>query len=215
METTPILLAEADPDILSALDRPLCEAIPRIDLHVSRSVDEAAHKLQKFHFNTIITSTPFLLAHNHQLLHTKRALQSLTPLIVTVGGSDRTQAHEILESGTFTILTRPIDPSEAVKAVRLALWQNRLLRLIASREKALSTFRKHLEAFPNDWKSEEIFMRTLSIMEKTFLAFGTSIQRIEETHDKFLYDVAVSVDLHSRQRALERLFKSASTERMN
>ena len=212
METIPILLAEADSKVLCALDRPLRESIPGIDLHISNSVDEAAHQLQKFRYDTIITNTLFLLEHCHRLLHTKRALQSLTPLILTLGESDQKQTHKVWQTASFSLLTKPIDSSEAVKAVRLALWQNRLLRLIASREKALSTFREHIRAFPDDWKSEAIFAATVSAMEKTFTALGVSIQRIEEAHDQCLYDLAASVEARSRQRALDRLVQSSGTE---
>jgi len=115
-----------------------------------------------------------------------------------------------LQTGSFSVLTKPIDAGEAVKSVRLALWQNRLLKLIASREKALAAFREHIKKFPEDWKGEELFARSLALMERTLTALGTSLQRMEETHDPYLFDIAVSIDLRSRQRALDRLFRLAS-----
>jgi len=44
-------------------------------------------------------------------------------------------------------------------------------------------------------------------MEETLLAMQSSMQWLEESHDKLLYDIAVSVETRARQRALDRLFK--------
>ena len=206
MPTGSILLAETDPRALAKLPALLAERLPKVQLEICKSVDEAARSLRRSKFDTVITSTPFLWAQESRLLK-DLTLQKLVPLVLTVDQAERSRAQASLLTRGFDLITKPIQPDQAVKTLRLALWQNRLLKLLASRERVVSAFEKHIQAFPQDLKIENVIRNTLSAIDETLVAVRGSNQRLEESLDAQLYDLAVAVELRAREQALNRLLQ--------
>lgn len=178
MPTGSILLAEADPRALTTLPALLAERLPNIQLEICKTVDDAVRKLRRSKVDTVITSTPFLWAQE-SLLKDLHTLHRLVPLVLTADRSDRIRAQASLRTRGFDLITKPIEPDEAVQTVRLALWQNRLLRLLASRERMVSAFEQHMRVFPHDLKGEKLIRTTLSTIDETLAVLHRSNQRLE------------------------------------
>lgn len=105
------------------------------------------------------------------------------------------------------MIVTPIHPTEAVETVRLALWQNWLLRLLASKDRSDTLFEEHMAAFPDDCKTEEHFVRHVEVLERTIDALQSRMCLLMDGDDEqVLFDIAASVMQCARQRALDRLF---------
>jgi hypothetical protein len=86
---------------------------------------------------------------------------------VTAGVEDRMLASKYLEKDAFDLIVKPIVAHEAAETVRLALWQNKLLQLLASRERARSRFQEHMKFFPHARQMEEEFASKNAVYEWT------------------------------------------------
>lgn len=205
MRSQSVLIAETDLRTLDSLPRILC-AIPHITIDTCRATDELCSKLDSASYNTVTLSASLL--QDYRALRRLRPL-TLTPLIVTVGQEDRTTARDLLERDAFGLIVKPIDPYEAAQTVRLALWQNKLLSLLSYKEHTSSWARRHLAAFPYDWKTEGQVGSVLATFERTLQAVLSSFRLLEAVEGKdegYLFDVAQSVEQFSKQQALDQLF---------
>jgi len=210
-----LLIADTDSATLDRLPHILCDRIPNLELHLCTSVNQAAQKLQLSHYDTIISSIPLLLAQDFVLLKRKLRLQPLAPLIVTAGQSDAQVAIQALQEGAFDLIAKPIQASEAAKSIRLALWHNGLLKLLASRDKDLLDFQQHMETYPHDQKKRERFRQHLTIFDRAFQAIETSLQRIEKLDYDLFFQMAACVEKHTNERALDRLLHMCSEETLH
>lgn len=115
-------------------------------------------------------------------------------------------AKTMLETDAFDVIVIPIHPTEAVQTVRLALWQNRLLRLLISTVRPVVLFQKHMATFPTDWKAEEYYARQMAALDGTIKTLECSIRLlINKEDEQALIDIAASVGQCAKQQALERL----------
>ena len=127
------------------------------------------------------------------------------PVVITAAASDNQAARQALEFGAFDLITRPVHPNEAVATIRLALWQDKLMAIIASKEKAIERYRQHFAVYPADKKMKETFRKSLFLVQKTISSsYPKTIQQIEETMMWFSH-LAGSVEKETRERALNRL----------
>ena len=207
MPTGSILFAEADPRALACLPTLFGERLPRVNLEICKTVDHAARQLRRSKFDTVVSSTPFLWAQDSRLLKDVHKLHTLVPLVLTVDRSDRIRAQTSFQTYGFDIITKPIESDAAVKTVRLALWQNRLLKLLTSRERIVSAFEQHMLAFPHHLKVEQLIRNALSTIDETLAAVHASKQRFEVSLDVPFYDLAVAVEARAREQALNRLLQ--------
>ena len=206
MYSDPILIAETDAIALHTLPRILSDGIPGITVDICSSVAEAARKMQRTKFGAVITSTPLVYAQEQLLVKRRKAAQILVPLIVTADRSDAELAAYALQNEAFDLIVKPIQPPDAVNTVRLAVWQNRLLKLLASKEKAVSLFQQHMDAYP-DQEPQHLFDEALLAVETTLKALDTSMQRIKQPDNDLLFQIALAVEEQAKQRALDRLFR--------
>lgn len=103
----------------------------------------------------------------YRVLRKKKANQLLVPLLMTVCQRDLTAAKSALEGDAFDLIVTPIVPTDATQTVRLALWQNKLLKLLTSQERVASQFQQHMEAFPSEPKAEEEVLRLFETIHET------------------------------------------------
>lgn len=205
MSVESILIAGTNPYILDTLPRVLASSLPHVSIDLCDSPGSFPDKLQKTSYDTIAISP--LLIPDYHLLRQKKPVQLLTPLLVIAGTEQSGLAQAVLEADAFDVIVTPIHPIEAVETVRLALWQNRLLRLLASKDRAATLFEEHMAAFPNDWKTEDYLVRHLNVLERTIEALQSSMRLVMNyDDDQILFDIAASVMQCARQRALDRLF---------
>jgi len=199
-----ILFAETDHRTLDILPRTLSDHIPHLTLDICTSTDELSRKLGESSYDAVAVDP--LLIQDYLFLRHKKARYSLAPLIIIAGQGDRILADKALARDAFDLIVKPLVPRQAAQTVKLALWHHGLLRLLASKERAASRFREHMEAFPHDLKAETEFMTKLSIYERTHQALTTSLQlllNIEE--ESTLFDMAASVESVARKQVLDRL----------
>ncbi len=143
-----------------------------------------------------------LLLQNYRLIKRTQPFQLLAPLLVTASAEQRPLTRVALKTQAFD----PIVPLEAAHTVRLALWQSRLLRLICSKDRAVSRFQEHMATFPYARQFEEEFRSKLSAYERTLEALRSSLRLLLNVEDEQgLFDLAAAVAGITRQRALAQL----------
>ncbi len=199
-----VLIAESDPRTIDLLPRILSENLPEVAVDVCTSSEDLRLNRNLSSYDTIAIS-PILLQGYH-LLKYKADRHLFVPLIVTASVEDRVLASKYLEKDAFDLIVKPIVPQEAIQTVSLALWQNKLLRLLASRERASSRFQEHMRLFPHARYMEEEFSTKMTAYERTIQAITTSLQHLLNSEEEgSLFDVAGCVENMTRKRALHRL----------
>jgi DNA-binding response OmpR family regulator len=182
-----------------------------VDFDVCASHRGAVGMLLAFPYQLVISGAHLTEMEDFLLLRRIQALDPFVPLVVTASGSERDSARRVLAKGAFDCISTPLDHEQAVRTIRLALWQNKLMDLIARKEKAMNQYRRHVAEYPYAMElMEESFIRALTVMDKTIYAIEHSIQRIEESSVCFA-DFASKVAFHARKGALERLDKLPSS----
>lgn len=141
------------------------------------------------------------------ILLQKQKRHPLVPLVLTAGHVDREAAHDaLLHREAFDIITKPVDLTEALASIRVALWQARFLRLLTQRERRVCQFQGHLRAYPEErdrggargWISKRVD-DTLALIWKCITV--VDLHRL----DALLIDLARSVEEWTYERALDRL----------
>ncbi len=82
-----------------------------------------------------------VLLQTYRFLKFQRSDQITVPLLITAGKQDRWSAQRMLQREAFDLIVKPLVPQQAAQTGRLALWQNKLLHLLASKERALARFK--------------------------------------------------------------------------
>ena len=199
-----VLIAEYDSLALEALAHTLGTSLPEVRFDVCASCDHALEKLIAIPYNLIISDVHLAEMDDFVLLKHSKVVQKSIPVVITAAASDKQAALQALGYGAFDLITRPVHPHQAVAAIRLALWQNKLLAIIASREKAIESYREHFAVYPADKKMKETFRKSLFLVQSTISAYPKTILQIEETMMCFNH-LAASVEKDARERALNRL----------
>jgi DNA-binding response OmpR family regulator len=205
MSLQAVFLAETDPRTLDLLPRILSEHLPSVDIDICTSGEALARKLSAASYDTVAIS-PGLL-REYRRLRPQKPYHLIAPILVTASQEERALASMALEEDAFDLIVKPIVPHEAVQSVRLALWQNRLLRLLASNERASARFREHMAAFPHARTAEAEFMSKRAAYERTYQALTSSMRlllNIEE--EQSVFDMAASVESLTKKQAIKRLF---------
>jgi DNA-binding NtrC family response regulator len=134
-----------------------------------------------------------------------QALETFVPVVVTADASGKESARRVLAEGAFDLISTPLDLEQAVRTIRLALWQSRLSGLLARKEKVVDKYRQHLADYPDAGeKMEESFMRALAAFEITISSVEQSILRMDES-DRCVSNLATQLVFLTKKRALERL----------
>jgi len=199
-----LLIAESNLSTFEPLIRTFRDEQLAIDFDVCTSHWNAVWKLLASPYQLIISGVHLAERHDFFLLKRAQALQTFVPFMVTASASQKEVACRVLKHGAFDLIPTPLDHEQTGNTIRLALWQNKLMELLARREKALEKYRRHLDAYPGTRRMDETFHNALSSIQRTVSCFEESIQAIEESM-KCLSDLARVVEQEVRARALERL----------
>ncbi len=200
-----VLLAETDRYTLNHLPRILSDRLPHVTIDICSSAEQLSRMLPHASYDTVAVCP--VLMQDYLALQHKISQHLLVPLIVTAGRDDLPMAKTALKDEAFDLITKPIVPDEATKTVRLALWHNQLLRLLASKERAVSRFHEHMKLFPHDVKMEQEFVGKMAAYERTIRAVSASMQRLlNAVEEESAFDIAVLLAHLTKQRALNRLF---------
>lgn len=199
-----ILIAENDTSTLEALTRVIDEGVLQTDFHVCTSFDGFMDKLLGPPYQLIISGVHLTAMNDFFPLRHNQVLQPNVPFVVSAGASERESARRALEYGAFDLIIRPFSAVQTMSTIRRALWQHKLLALIAGEEKALEKYRQHFAAYPGDKKTKETFRKALLAVQKTITSYERTIQRIEESRMCFLH-LAAGLEKEARERAWKRL----------
>lgn len=205
MLSRPVLIAATDLPTRDILPRILFDRIPQIVISTGTSAHELSDKLRDSAYGAVVIS-PNLL-REYALAKYCNGEQILTPVIVIASPRDRSVVYTALQEDAFDVIVTPINPQEAAHVVWCALWHNKLLRLLASRERGSARFQQHMASFPQAGKDQEEFASKLAAYEKLLNALNNSIRLLLNIeNDRQVFDMAASVERLTRQRALDRLF---------
>lgn len=202
---TTVLIAETDRHTLDVLPRILSDHLPHIAIDSCTSVEELSRKLKEMSYDTIAISS--LLVPHYRFLTHKSSDQSHAPLLVTAGQWDRTLAYRaITKRIAFDLIIKPIIPQDVASTVRLALWQNRLHALVASRERMFLKYQEHMTAYPEDLKSEAQLASRCAVIDSTLGAIKVSMHRMVSVEEESSFiEMAAAVEEFTRKRARGRL----------
>ena len=202
---TAVLVAETDPHILDFLPRIVSDRIPNVEVDVCSSPDDLRRDRKLGTYDTVAIS-PVLL-QGYRLLKYKADRHLVTPILVTATRQDHELASQFIKkSEAFDPIVKPLVPEQAVLSVRLALWQNKLLKLLAAREQASQRFDEHIKAFPGDLKMEQVYKKQILVLERTLQTIEKSLRLIiNNEEERSFLEMAAFVDQCTRERALDRL----------
>ena len=214
MEAGSLLIAETDPAVTQTLPQLLSSRLPQIDIHVATSADEAHQKLSQVRYSASVVATQLVEKKRSLRLHTVQDRSVLMPVILTATQTDVDAAREaLLYRGAFDVITKPLHPSDALSSIRVALWQARLLRLLTQRERALEQLERHIEAYPKEVETRTAMGRVLDHVEAALTAVRQSMILVEPSSDRLFFDVAVSIQERTKDRALDRLTRLIASSR--
>ena len=205
MPVRSFLIAEPNHGTIENLSCTISDHLQNIAIDTCTSAEEICHKFESLSYDAIALNPLFLPVYR-SIRRTKDQL--LAPLLVTVGQRDLMVAEAALNGDVFGLIAKPVVPREATHIVRLALWQNQLLKLLASNERAFARFKQHMETFPDDLKTQAQFVKNGDAGDRTFQALKSSMRLLLNVEDEqALFDLAVLVEQRARQRALDSLLR--------
>lgn len=196
MVPEPILIGETDQRSMYILAEVLSAHIPSVAIDTCTTVDQLIRKLDEASYDAVAVNPSLLLKD-------KLTLHKSVPLLVTVYQKDFPVAHTAFRGKAFDLIVKPIIPQDSVHTVRLALWHNKLQKLLALKERAALRVQHHDKCSPDNLKAEEEFLRML---ETTYQTLKTSFRLLLNIQqNSSLMDVAASVRRRARHLALDRL----------
>jgi len=201
-----LLIAESNLSTFEPLIRTFRDKRLDIDFDVCTSHWNAHWKLLASPYQLIISGVQLAAMDDFFLLKRAQACHTFVPFVVTASASEKEVARRVVNHGAFDLIPTPLDHEQTVNTIRLALWQNTFMELIARREKALEKYRRHLDAYPGTRKKDDAFHKALSSLQRTVSSFDQSIQAILiEGSIKCLANLARFVEQEAQAGALERL----------
>ena len=206
MERGSLLIAETDPAVLQVLPQFLSNRLPSIGIHVAASADEAHHQLSQVQYSASIVA-PKLVEGKHSLrLHKVHDHSVLMPVILTATKADVGAVREaLLCRGAFDVITKPLQPIDALSSIRGALWHARFLGLLTQRERILAQFKRHLQAYPREVEIRAALERALEYVKSSLMAVKRRMTLLEPESDQLFFDLAITIQARTKDRALDRL----------
>jgi CheY-like chemotaxis protein len=174
-----------------------------LDFDVCTSRDGAMRKLLDSPYQLIISDAHLAEMDNFSLLKRTQTRETFVPFLITASASNRQDnesARRVLEHGAFDLLSLPLEFEQTTSAILLALWQSKLMTLIACKERTVEKYREHMAAYPCGNQMDETFKKTLSAIQQSIFSYQQTILRIEG-----FVDLATIVANQARKQALERL----------
>ena len=200
-----LLIAEKNFSAIEPLIRTFGDKRLDVNFDVCSSHRGALGMLLANSYQLVISGAHLTEMEDFLLLKRTQSLETCVPLVVTADGSEKESARRVMAKGAFDLISTPLDHEQTVRTIRLALWQSKLMDLIAQKEKAVDRYRHHVAEYPHaKERMEESFLRALAAMDNAIYAIEHSILRTVESSVCFA-DFATKVAFHARKGALERL----------
>src|SRR5215467_7708551 len=174
-----------------------------LDFDLCTSRDGAMRKLLDSPYQLIISDAHLAEMDDFSLLKRTQACRTFVPFLITASASnaqEKESARRVLEQGAFDLISLPLEYEQTTSAILLALWESKLMTLIACNERAGEKYREHMAAYPSGNQMDETFRRTLSAIQTSIFSYQQTVLRTEG-----LADLAAKVANQARKKALERL----------
>jgi len=176
----------------------------RLDLNfdLCTSRDGAMRKLLDCPYQLIISDAHLAEMDDFSLLKRSQARETV-PFLITASPSNKQEkesARRVLEHGAFDLISLPLEFEQTTSAILLALWESKLMTLIACKERAVDKYREHMAAYPSGNQMDATFKKTLSAIQDSIVSYQQTILRTEG-----VTDLAMKVANQARKKALERL----------
>src|SRR5215471_18189866 len=176
----------------------------RLDLNfdLCTSRDGAMRKLLDCPYQLIISDAHLAEMDDFSLLKRSQARETV-PFLITASPSNKQEkesARRVLEHGAFDLISLPLEFEQTTSAILLALWESKLMTLVACKERAVEKYREHMAAYPSGNQMDATFKRTLSAIHDSIVSYHQTILRTEG-----VTDLATKVANQARKKALERL----------
>lgn len=211
MASQTVLLAETDSSTLDLLPRLSMEHLPHVVVDVCTSAEELCQTRDLRAYDTITTSP--ILFQAYRFLKRKTTYPILAPILVTTGEQDCRSAYQVLQKDAFDFIEKPIVPHVATTTVREALWHNQILKLLASRERAVFTFQEHMEVYPQDLHAETHMTTICDLFDRTVQTLKTGTHEvISNEQERALLDMLATLEQVRKQRALDQLLSRWNIE---
>ncbi|HRI38826.1 MAG TPA: hypothetical protein PLO50_09735 [Nitrospira sp.] len=198
-----VLLAETDPYTRDFLPPLLLGQLPDVVVDIFSSTEDLRRNLKCWAYDAIAIN-PILLQDNPFPKNKPDRLVA-APLLVNASRDDREPTSTYLKGEAFDLIVKPIIPQQAAQTVRLALWQNALLRLLSSSERTLLKVQDHLDTFPDDSIVELTVRKRLEVVQRMLRGNTNSSLMSNSAEEWSLFDMAASIAQFTRQRAFEQL----------
>lgn len=207
MEIDSVLFVDTDPTFLEELGRLIFRALPGVELTVCLSARQTAGRLSRFNYSMVIAAARLIQGEDSILLQQKWKRHALVPLVITAGHWERELARDaLLGHGAFDMIAKPIQPTEAVGSLQLALWQGRFLKLVTQRAHVVSHFERHLAGYLKE-RNGGLAHAGISKRVKETLTLVRKCTNIEDLYrlGPSLLGLAEVVQERTLGQALERL----------
>jgi DNA-binding NtrC family response regulator len=204
MEIDSILIADPDPALLHNFSLFISSDLPGVELRMSTSAQQTVEQLSRSTYSTLIAASRLIQGETPVILNQKRKRHALVPLILTAGREDREPARDaLLHRGAFDVITKPVDPTDALASIQVALWQARFLTLLTQQEPVVFQLQRHLATYPGamGWISERVHDTQMLVQEHMQTVGNT----VDHQLTILLVDLAGSVEEWILEQAMNRL----------
>ena len=198
-----ILIAENNFSTFESLIDTFGKSRLDLDFDLCTSRDGAMRKLLDSPYQFIISDAHLAEMDDFSLLKRTQACRTFVPFLVTASASntqEKESARRVLRQGAFDLISLPLEFEQTASAILLALWESKLMTLVACKERAVEKYRDHMAAYPSGNQMDETFKKTLSAIQDSIVTYQKTILLAEG-----FADLATKVANQARKKALERL----------
>ncbi|HZH50024.1 MAG TPA: response regulator [Nitrospira sp.] len=185
LSSSRVFFAETDSSMLDIFPRTLREGLPGLVLDTCSSQDHAMQRLQASPYDVIVSSIGLAEMDDFALFKRARLLNGHAPFIITAGKSERESARSALAQGAVDLITRPLDASQAIYTLHMALRLHGMQKLIVRQETAIARCRQSLRRYSSqssfDKKMAELIRTNVSVGQGILLAMQSSMEHMEKS----------------------------------
>ena len=204
MEFDSILIADPDPALLHNFSLFTSSDLPGVKFSMCTSAQQTVEQLSRSTYSTLIAASRLIQGESPVILNQKRKRHALVPLILTAAREDREPARDaLLHRGAFDVITKPVDQTDALASIQIALWQARFLTLLTQQEPVVFQLQRHLAIYPGGmgWISERVHDTQMRVHEH----MNTVGNTVDHHLTILLVDLAGSVEEWILEQAMNRL----------
>lgn len=202
-----LLIADPDLELFHNLSFFVSSDLPGVEVTRATSVQQTVELLSRRNYSIVIVAARLIQDNDSLILQQKWTRHALVPFLQIIGREDIESACGYPpHPDVFDMIMKPVDPTEALFSIRIALWQARFLSILTQQECEVSPLQRHLEVYPHrsdtggtrGWVSKRVDDALRLIRACTD---SNDLHRL----NLLLLNLAASVGEWRREHALDRL----------